>query len=106
MKPLKAGKFYRTMFGHYFWKTDRAGPAPRAGNASLMILQPGSLVLFTKFAKFRYIQVVFGEQVGYIWCNTDVALEEHLRGIDLNDPEEQAPILDWNIRGNYARLRS
>lgn len=77
MKRLEPGKFYLTRERHILWKTDeKAANALR--NKVMTTLPPGTLVLFTKFGKYRYLQVVFEEMVGYIWCNANVSVHDHL----------------------------
>ena len=88
MRPLQRGKFYRTRESHYLWKTDRMAPVLSSGNKNLNILLAGTMVLFTKFGKFRYLQVIHEDMVGYIWCNTNISPCDHLELVDLTSPEE------------------
>lgn len=87
MKKLEPGKFYLTREGHNLWKTDERS-ADHVRNKVMTILLPGTMVLFTKFGKFRYIQVVFEEMVGYIWCNTNVSVHDHLELVTEESLEE------------------
>jgi len=87
MKKLEPGKFYLTREGHNLWKTDSSG-ANRVRNQVLKILLPGTMVLFTRFGKFRYIQVVFEDVVGYIWCNTNISVHDHLEPVTEDSLEE------------------
>jgi hypothetical protein len=94
MKQLKMGKFYRTASGHYLWKTDRRAPelidsrTRKPANAHMTILLPDTLVMVTKRGKFRYVQVVYEDMIGYIWCSTNVPIYEHFRELDTENEEE------------------
>jgi hypothetical protein len=102
---LNMGKFYRTVNGHYLWKTDKIGPELSQGNKQMTILLPDTLVMVTKHGKFRYVQVVYEDMVGYVWCATNVPTGEHFREVDLeNDDEHKEP--NKQLRNAWRKVRS
>lgn len=87
---LKLGKFYRTTQNHYLLATDKKGPDFKKGAAVMCTVPLNSLILFTAHGRWRYIQVIFEEQVGYLWIPTNVSTHESLILVNLKDEESHA----------------
>ena len=72
-------------FSHRLWRYDSFPNEMRAisvkelasntirSNDFLYVLEKGSVVFLTKKSRWRYFQIIHGEQVGYIWAPTHVA---------------------------------
>lgn len=88
MKPLKKGQFYVTEASHFLWQHKNKEPN-QAKNRIMATLPAGTLVMFTGFTKVRYLQVVWNEQIGFIWCNTNIPFEQILVAVN---PDEFEPI--------------
>lgn len=84
---LHYGKFHRVRNGHFLWKQDNCAPDNK-DNKSVSVLLPGSLVLVTKKGRHRYVQVIYEELVGYIWCGTNIPLAEHFQPVSNADEAE------------------
>lgn len=78
---LKYGKLHKVTKSQVLWKTDKCGPSANDGNTSIGYLNPETLVLVTKHGRFRYVQVVQGEMIGFIWCAPDKITESHFEEI-------------------------
>jgi len=85
--PLQKGKIYTTRERQCLWKTDNLPPDVNRNTFSAILLA-GSMVMFVKFARHRYLQVVYGELVGYIWCGTHISIDAHLDWINPENTEE------------------
>ena len=68
---LVPGQLYRFRRRSALWKNQDKQGHP------LVILVPGSLVMFTKHGKWRYVQVILGDMVGWIWCETHLTIPGH-----------------------------
>lgn len=83
---LKYGKLFKLKEAQILWKTDKRGSDAASGNTVMSYLNAGTLVLVTKHGRFRYVQVVIGELVGYIWCATNRITEQHFE--EIHESEE------------------
>lgn len=101
MSSLNPGKFYLLREGHNLWQTDKIA-ANHTENKAMIILLPGTMVMFAGFGKFRYLRVVFEEQIGYIWCNTNIPVFEHM---ELVTTEEHVEELQKSIKERSGRKR-
>ena len=86
MNTLPLGKLCLLPFGHFLWKTDKTAPNPSA-NTRMSILLPGTIVLLTKPSKFRYMQIIYEEMIGYIWCGTNLGLYQYFQALSQEDLE-------------------
>lgn len=68
---LKTSKFYRTTQNHSLLESDRTSHEPGHGGKVIGLIPHGSLVFLAKKGRHRFVQVVYGEMVGYIWLYTN-----------------------------------
>jgi hypothetical protein len=79
---LKTNRFYRTTQNHSLLQSDRTSPEPKEGAKVMAVIPLGSLVFLTKKARFRFVQVIYGEMVGYIWLYTNLGTMSLLEPIE------------------------
>jgi hypothetical protein len=68
---LKMGKFYKLKYPQQLYRYCIYGPhalgMPKTKNVVLGTLHQNELVLIAKRARFRYIQIICKDVIGYIW---------------------------------------
>jgi hypothetical protein len=75
---FKFGAFYRTTVKHALMASDRAAPATydwkgKKGGRVMLDLPVGELVMVTKTGRWRYVQVLCRDMIGWIWLPTNLA---------------------------------
>lgn len=82
---LKTSRFYRTTQNHALLESDRSSPEPKEGGKVIAVIPLGSLVFVTKIARFRYVQVIYRDTVGYIWLYTNLCTMSLLEQIETEE---------------------
>ena len=82
---LKPGMFYQTQQNHNLLASDRAGQDTRHGGKVMGIVNMNDLVFVIKQARYRYVQVIYRDMVGYIWLPTNLATNQVFIPVDQNE---------------------
>jgi hypothetical protein len=85
---LKIGRFYQTTQNHNLLasdraapesKRDRAAPESKRGGKVMCIVPMGAMVLLTKHGRWRYVQVIYKDMIGFLWLPTNISTHEVFR---------------------------
>lgn len=66
---FKTGSFYRTTENHFLFASDHIEPSTRG--KMMAEIPTGSLIMYIKQGKWRYISVIYQDMIGWVWLPTN-----------------------------------
>jgi hypothetical protein len=101
---LKPGRFYQTQQNHNLMATDQAAPESRdsrsgKGGKVMGIVNMVNMIMFTKHGRWRYVQVVYKDMIGWIWLPTNIPTHFVFAPVEEN---QDSMLIDY-VKGPFVK---
>ena len=107
---LKIGRFYQTTQNHNLLASDRAGPDTKHGGKVMCIVPMGAMVMLTKHGRWRYVQVIYKDMIGFLWLPTNISTHEVLRRTSQEGNHQPTLFIQSALqtiaRGNFVKPKN